>query len=542
MNNPHKLSNWFLFAAVFFIGFSFALYTNHAWEDWYITYRASKNLALGNGLVFTVGERVHSFTSPLGTLIPALLSYLTGNRSDELVLWLFRAINCSLLGLSAVMLLQMARTLQLRLFPTMLVTGLFTVDAKIIDFSINGQETALMMVFLVATLYCLMVPTQRVSLNLGLAWGGLMWTRPDSFVYIGALALGYLAFNPVTPMTRTRHELLKLFFTAGLVTTAVYLPWTVWTWYYYGTPVPHTVIAKGLMSDKLGNNLFMQLIRFPYNTIFGASSVVTTFLPPNFIFGGWPGKLADTYGVLALLCTYCWFLPFVSPLGRAVSFVCFAGHFYLTSVAAGFFPWYLPSVTLLSIIVLGQLSQTVELKGNNGLARYWMYAFRCCAVIVFVGSLLMTLATGHEMKLQQKIIETGNRNQIGLWLKQHAASPKDTVFLECLGYIGFYSQLKMLDFPGLSSPEVVAARRQLKTNKFDKLIKVLKPDWLVLRPSEIEDIMDVAPLLLSVEYKPVKIFDVSEKIKSYPLIFGREYLQHDETFVVFRKLFAFSRK
>ena len=56
----------------------FALYTKNAWEDWYITYRASKNLALGHGLVFTPGERVHSFTSPIGTLIPALLAYADG--------------------------------------------------------------------------------------------------------------------------------------------------------------------------------------------------------------------------------------------------------------------------------------------------------------------------------------------------------------------------------------------------------------------------------------------------------------------------------
>src|SRR5690349_8876605 len=99
-----------LSVAIFFTGLStallFALYTHLAWDDWYITYRASKNLALGNGLTFTPGERVHSFTSPLGTLIPALLSWLTGNVSDDLVLWMFRLSNGILLGLTGVILLQ----------------------------------------------------------------------------------------------------------------------------------------------------------------------------------------------------------------------------------------------------------------------------------------------------------------------------------------------------------------------------------------------------------------------------------------------------
>ena len=54
-----------VFLGIFIIAVSFALYTNHAWEDYYITYRPSKNLATGHGLVFTPGQRTHTFTSPL---------------------------------------------------------------------------------------------------------------------------------------------------------------------------------------------------------------------------------------------------------------------------------------------------------------------------------------------------------------------------------------------------------------------------------------------------------------------------------------------
>lgn len=51
---------WCAVAAVALIAAGFALYTHHIWEDYYITYRAGKNLALGHGLVFTPGQRVHS--------------------------------------------------------------------------------------------------------------------------------------------------------------------------------------------------------------------------------------------------------------------------------------------------------------------------------------------------------------------------------------------------------------------------------------------------------------------------------------------------
>ena len=81
-SSPARRARWLIFAGVFAIAMAFAAFTHHAWEDYYITYRVSKNLATGHGLVYTVGERVHAFTSPLNVLLPAALSVLTGNTSD----------------------------------------------------------------------------------------------------------------------------------------------------------------------------------------------------------------------------------------------------------------------------------------------------------------------------------------------------------------------------------------------------------------------------------------------------------------------------
>ena len=64
---------------------TWAIYTNHTWEDYYITYRASKNLATGHGLTFTQGERVHSFTSPLGVLLPALAPVFKGDAGASVL-------------------------------------------------------------------------------------------------------------------------------------------------------------------------------------------------------------------------------------------------------------------------------------------------------------------------------------------------------------------------------------------------------------------------------------------------------------------------
>lgn len=75
-------SAWTVFGLAFVAAFMWACFTGHVWEDYYITYRSSKNLATGHGLVFNHGERLHTFTSPLGVLLPAAASLLTGNSSD----------------------------------------------------------------------------------------------------------------------------------------------------------------------------------------------------------------------------------------------------------------------------------------------------------------------------------------------------------------------------------------------------------------------------------------------------------------------------
>ena len=56
----------------------YCLFTQQVWEDYFITFKFSQNLAAGKGLVYYEGERVHGFTSPLGVLLPALCQWVTG--------------------------------------------------------------------------------------------------------------------------------------------------------------------------------------------------------------------------------------------------------------------------------------------------------------------------------------------------------------------------------------------------------------------------------------------------------------------------------
>ena len=357
----HLTASRLAFVLTLVVALGFAVYTRHAWEDYYITYRSSKNLATGHGLVFNHGDRLHTFTSPLGVLLPAVASLLTGNSSDPAALWIFRGMCIVALGGAAILLVGLARRLNYATVAGFFLVAWLVTDAKIVDFSINGMETAFMMLFLAYALWAHVSPGPRQWVHLGGAWAGLMWTRPDSFIYIGLIAAGFWLFHDARRQETTRRKMLGVFFRAGLVTTALYLPWLIFCHFYYGTIVPHTITAKsGLGGPHTMIGFLQNAFRLPFTTGQDGNTLAHTFLPAYFIIGGWPSALIMVARVVGILCSVVWVLPKLRMETRAASFAFFGGHAYLSYFPYFPFPWYLPSTALLAFVTLGGLIQQAQ--------------------------------------------------------------------------------------------------------------------------------------------------------------------------------------
>ena len=148
----------------------------------------------------------------------------------------------------------------------------------------------------------------------------------------------------------------------------------------------------------------------------------------------------------------------------------------------------------------------------GGWLRHFPKALRIAAVVIIIGQVALTVCVARQLQVQQQLIENGVRRPIGLWLRDHAQTPHDTVLLEPLGYIGYYSGLKMFDYPGLASREVVEARKRLGFSKENLAYIELKPDWLVLRPVESKHGFYVEVGGLRKDYQLVKVFDATDKI------------------------------
>ena len=159
----------FLAAAILALGWTLA--TDHVWEDYWITFRSSKNLATGHGLLHQHGERLHTFTSPLGVLLPALCSLLTGNQSDLAALWLFRLMGVAAFGGAAALFGASASAMKMpRIVPVVLVLWLMT-DNKSLDFAANGMETSILLLFTGWMIWALFAcRSAKAWAHLGAAW------------------------------------------------------------------------------------------------------------------------------------------------------------------------------------------------------------------------------------------------------------------------------------------------------------------------------------------------------------------------------------
>jgi hypothetical protein len=509
-----------LAAVVVAFGLLVKLYTGHVWEDFLITFRFSENLVKGNGLVYEPGERVFGFTSPLDGVLPALFKAILGGPEYFRALWAFALTSLCVMGLGIVAYARMlggTPPKRARAEVFILTVGLI-LNVKVVMNAINGQEAGLWAGFLLMAFAALLRPDSGWK-ALGLAAGGLLWTRPDSPIQIALLAFGALLF-----WGESRRDLLARMAKAAALAAAIYLPWFAWTTWYYGSPMPHTITAKINMFGGIPG-LMPKLVFFIHVL---PEAVGDAFQPIYSGSGGWPDWVALFGHILGVLCSLYWLLPIRDRLARIASFFYFGSALYLGCVGVSglIFPWYyIPCCVSGSIVV----SRVVAAQLDS--ARWRPAALAVLATITVCLGYQM-LFSCFQLKLRQTMVENGTRRHVGLWLHDHMQKGQ-TVFLEPIGYIGYYSAAHILDYPGLVSPSVVEARRR-SGQGFYGCIDILKPDWLVVRPGDLDAIRQVPAVRSS--YAVAWEYDTGPYWEKFAGLPGTGFLTADSRLIVLRRL------
>src|SRR5262249_48089713 len=125
------------------------------------------------------------------------------------------------------------------------------------------------------------------------------------------------------------------------------------------------------------------------------------------------------------------------------------------------YPWYFPPVTMLGAIAFTRAATSFAFDGTTPHVTFHVRkAFVATTFLVLaVCNIVLFWPMLQIQRVSQTEVEAG-RTTIGKWLKENARAT-DSVYLEPLGYVGYFSGLHMDDFPGLVSPKVVGIRRQL---------------------------------------------------------------------------------
>ena len=504
---------------VFALPLLFSLTTHQVWEDFLITFRFSRNAARGLGLVYNPGERVYGFTSPLNVLLPFLWQVSAKTADYHPALWFFSACGLGVmcLGIIAVVWQSYQQGARAPYWLIVLIPVICLLQVKTTAFAVNGQEAGFLVGFLALALVGAVRGFSTNPFLSGLFWAGLLWTRPDAPVYIAALVLGGLLFNG-----RPRHAEVRGAAKSALICATLYLPWLVWTTWYYGSPIPNTAIAKiGVLAEQWGAVCGWR--QFPHTFL---TALSRAFEPIYAEAGGWPRWLAWFSLGCGLFSAIYWALPTSDRLGRiaSIGFLFIGLYLGWMGTTGIMYPWYFPPMGLLASIVLGRslgrLAPTVP--GS-------VSALACAAVIgpaawIFSASLL-------ELRLQQQEIETGTRALVGEWLREHA-QPGESVFLEPIGYIGYYSNLRVIDYPGLVSPLVVSLRRS-GVKGFFALARVIQPPWLVMRTREASRMRGYPEF--QQDYELAASFDAIPRLEHYLVPAGFGYLLMDSRFLVWRR-------
>lgn len=444
------------------------------WDDPYITFRYAKNLAEGHGFVFNIGEKVLGTSAPLWTLILALagLSKLVPIVDLPTFARMLSVCFYGLVGLALFVLAYdwLCRFVKVKQMGTiallaLLCTAIWLLSPSSLDAATSGMETTFFTFLLVLAAYCY---SRQWNRSAAVVLALLLVTRVDGFVVIACYGLALLIFRR------------KAFLPFCCVMMLVSLPWFIFSYYYFGSAIPNTILAKlTLFSNSEWTWSRIQVVRALLGGKFGIMLWALLF------FALYSFKWRVHYSQIkdSEVMTDACYIPF------ALYAVAYAA--YLVVFVPRPQPWYfipfIPSVALGAVIGIAAISSA----SSNTIMHRKMDASR---VVMFGLLSLVVIGIGIRSAKVVKIVFKQNTipfteglSKIGKFLDVY---PSDSiVFAGDIGQLGWFSGLRVYDFAGLVTPDAIAYNRErqsyqgrlnIKADNVLRQIEDVKPDFIVL--------------------------------------------------------------
>lgn len=474
-----------------------------AWgyDDPFITYRYARHLAEGAGFVYNTGERVLSTTTPLFTLLLAATAPLWRLGLDIPQIANFIGVLCLGMGgllLSALVSSSVSERLKSSLRDVGVISGRHTLAgwAGILLYpcfplflSTIGSETPL---YLALCLGAFVAYARRHYVLTGLVTGLACLTRPDGILVAVVLALDYFfsslhyqsAPNPRPSLSPRFSVHVSRLLIPLLSFLAIVLPWVIFAWVYYGSPVPATLFTKQqqgamLISQRFGPG-FLYLLKGYAQHWFAWVEVLLAVAGVIALFN----KGSNPGSTRSLLPLFGWTILYF------VTYACLGVSRY---------HWYYAPLVPAFILLVGLgsglpfrdlLFQKVKhIRGQPvGLRTLWHFTLPLAIMIGIFALAIAQMATGglfaggrrpSELTLRDPRLEV--YRQAGAWLRMNAPANARVAALE-IGIMGYYAEGRFIDFAGLLQPEVAAQIKPESTyaDVAGWVVDHYQPDFLAL--------------------------------------------------------------
>lgn len=411
-------------------------------DDAMTSMQYAKNLALGNGLVFNVGERVDGYTNFLWVLLMTPLYALASALGFAFVPAL---IHLTVLIAAACVVLVYA--IALRHFERRLaiwVALLFVVvDNAFTTWAGLGLEVHFLALFMLMALYFQGSALPRRALYTGLSLLGAHLTRPDAALFCVALLGSEAVEVAVSLLRRDRQRALYFARRTGVTALTWLVPFALyfaWHYAYYGFPFPNTYYVK------LGGDIDAWARGYAY---------VRDFFEVRFYL--------PLLGVLALvrandrtLRTLLLYLP--------------AHTLYVAYVGGDFMPghrFFVPELPLFALAtgaaldVVFSLEKRLALRRSLvrvGLTRAAVAGFVTTAVFSGIAALAVQQRDGGAIDTAIRIWRDDHSRQRRLMRFLKARVPPGSTFATGLiGHTGFLGDFRVIDTMAIIDP-VIAHR------------------------------------------------------------------------------------
>jgi hypothetical protein len=418
----------------------YALFSNWAYDDPFITYRYAQNLASGKGFVYNPGEHVLSTTTPLFTLLLAGLSFIWSDFHH-----LATMIGAISIAAGALCLWNLTRTWR---NPPLLYadvvgwSGLLLYPTFSLMLNTIGSETPLYLAIGLGAFAC--YARRWYSITALLAALAVL-VRPDgmllAIIFTVDFVLQLLRHPPKASLTRSSTAsswFRSIPWGAVLIFVTITTTWFLFAWIYFGSPLPVTLAAKqqqGAMaiSQRFAPG-FLTIIKWydswPYwieaaLALLGIGSAVwlRRISHSHGLLIAWTILYFVSYSLLGVSRYFWYYAPlvpsFIVSIGLGLAWVAeslYSSRFFTSRRISSWQFAATPAIALLTLLLLTQSNSSLELHQHPD-SRYQIY------------------------------------RAAGEWLSAHTSPEVSFGALE-VGIIGFYADRPVVDFAGLIQPAI----------------------------------------------------------------------------------------